>query len=251
MNNWTKVSENKKEDTPSTEVVFEDIDTASKKRGLKVLAYGRPGSGKTDFSLSAPGPIYVLDTEMGSSALKYRYEGKDIKILNLFSLNPEDGYIKTKEAVSTLMGLIEQGKVGTVVIDSLTDLWEFSQDYAKTTIWKIKTTDRLKQQWDWGVINKLYYKLLKPLLLSNINLVFTARAAEEYAAAGQPTGVEKPKTQKDTPHWVDIIVQMQNKRTVGQNNFVSIVEKSRLKGELTGKVINDLNFDKLKKELEV
>src|SRR3990167_11028174 len=38
----------------------------SKDRGLNICIYGKPGTGKTHFSLTAPAPIIILDTENAS-----------------------------------------------------------------------------------------------------------------------------------------------------------------------------------------
>jgi len=244
---WETTEKEKKE---KRTINFVDASEAQKKRGLKILVFGKPGSGKTHFALSFPDPIFVIDTEMGSSIVASNFSDKKIKILDLFASDEKEGYETIEDTIDELPKLIKEHGIKTIVLDSTTDFWECAQGYAKLEIWKIKITDRLKQQWDWGTINKLYYRVLKKLLLLPVNVILTCRAGEVYAAAGQPTGSFTPRAQKDTGHWVDMVIESRSERKPNSNKFFGIIDKCRTKGDLQGKVIENISYESLQEMLK-
>ncbi len=245
---WDTQKENKEVKEEKSEMIFKPLSEAEEKRGLKIGLYGDFATGKTHFALTAPEPIYVIDTEIGASPLAHLFKGKDIKVLDVAEENGSKSYEKILEAVEFIS---KQEKLGTVVIDSVSDFWEFAQEYAKINIFKIKPEQRLAQQWDWGVINKLYLGLLLRLLKLNCNLIVTARESEVYAGAGQPMGIYKPKWQKNTGFWVDFVLYQSRKTDkMGNTTFYSNIEKSRPVGKIMGKTFQDLDFQKLVNEIQ-
>ena len=245
---WNNEATNVKEkEAPKEEIQFTSLSDAKDKRGLKIGLYGDYATGKTHFALTAPEPIFIIDTEMGASPLAHMFEGKDVRILDVAEKDGTKSYQKISDAVEYIS---KQEKVGTIVLDSITDLWEFSQEFAKVNIFKISPEDRLKQQWDWGTINKCYMKVLMKLLKIESNLIVTAREAEIYAGAGQPTNQVKAKWQKTTGFWVDIVIHNTKKiDKLGKINFNSNIEKCRQSGEMMGQSFPNLNFGKLEEEL--
>ncbi len=246
---WETQKDNKKEEKEdNSKVEFTSLAEAEEKRGLKIGLYGDFGTGKTHFALTAPEPIYIIDTEMGAAPLAHLFKDKDIKILDVAEENGAKSYEKMASAIEYIS---QQEKVGTVIIDSVTDFWEFAQEYGKVNIFKIKPEARLAQQWDWGVINKLYLSIILKLLKLNCNLILTARESEVYAGAGQPMGVYKPKWQKNTGFWVDFVLYNTKKANKdGSTIFTSTIEKSRPAGELMGKKFNNFDFKNLEEELQ-
>ena len=237
----------KEKEQPTETIEFKSLADANDKRGLKIGFYGDFGSGKTHFALSAKEPIYVIDTELGSAPLSYAFPGKDIRVLDVAESDGTKSYQKIIEAVEFIS---KQENVGTVVLDSITDLWEFSQEYAKVNIFKITPEDRLKQQWDWGTINKCYQKVLMKLLRMECNLIVTARESEVYAGAGQPTNQVKPKWQKATGFWVDVVLHNTKKvDKVGNLSFSTKIEKCRQNGKMQGKYFPNMDFKMLEDEL--
>ena len=162
MGNWDDLADNVTEkEEPKTEIEFKSLGDAQSKRGLKIGLYGDFATGKTHFGLTTPEPIFIIDTEMGTAPLAHSFEGKDVRVLDVAEKDGTKSYQKIIEAIEYIS---KQEKVGTVIVDSITDVWEFCQEYAKVNIFKIKPEDRLKQQWDWGTINKCYMKILMNLL---------------------------------------------------------------------------------------
>ena len=241
---WGEIKQEEKVEVKS-ENLFKALKDEVKDSGLNILVYGDFGTGKSHFALSGKAPVYIIDTEKGTRPLLKNFKDKEVFVLNVFGSTPKETYENILNALKTLSTLNDEGKVGTVVFDSITDLWEVCQTYAKEEIWKIKDTDRLKSQWDWGIINKLYYKILKQFLLMSCNFVATARIAEVYAGAGQPTGTYKPKCQKETEYWVNIVIRMVSKISQGSFKFSGVIEKCKEDGKLQGKSLENISFDKL------
>lgn len=249
MVGWGEQADNAKEQTePKTKLEFKPLKAAEESRGLKIGIYGDYGTGKTHFALTAPEPIFIIDTEMGSAPLAHLFDGKDIKVLDVAEVDATASYEKIVEAIDLIA---EQENVGTVIFDSATDLWEICQEYAKVNIFKIKPEARLAQQWDWGVINKLYMRMIMKLLKLDCNLIITAREAEVYAGAGQPTSQVKPKWQKTTGFWVDMVLHNTKKiDKVGKLTFTTNIEKSRQCGQLMGKSVQNLDFKMLQDKIK-
>lgn len=245
---WNDEADNVKEqEAVEKEIKFTSLNDAQKKRGLKIGIYGDYATGKTHFGLTAPEPIFIIDTELGSSPLASQFKGKDIRVLDVAEKDGTQSYQKIIDAVEYIF---KQEKVGTVILDSITDLWEFSQEYGKVNIFKIKPEQRLAQQWDWGIINKCYMNVLMKLLRLDCNLIVTAREAEVYAGAGKMTNQVKPKWQKTTGFWVDFVLHNTKKiDKLGNTSFMSNIEKCRQSGKLMGKNFVDLDFKRLEKEL--
>jgi len=236
------------EQVEDVNIDFKSLQEIEKKRGYKIGIYGDFATGKTHFALTAPEPIFIIDTEMGAAPLSFNFLNKDIKVLDVAE---KDGVESYKKVVKAIEFISEQEKIGSVVIDSVSDVWEFCQEYAKVKIFNLKPLDRLKQQWDWGVINKLYLKIILKLLKLDCNLILTARENEIYASPGQPTNMVKPKWQKNTGFWVDFVLHMG--KSLNKNNDVNFymdIEKSRPIRNMMGKRYENIDFNKLIEEIE-
>ena len=258
MADWNELANIKKKEVKPKEVKtmeFKTLKDSKKNRGIKVLSYGNFSTGKTHFALSSPGPIFIIDTENGASPLADKFP--EAKVLNICNLSGEEveekdeviNFENFQAAVNQLVNLPDK-EVGTIIIDSVSDIWSWAQAYGKIKVFKISIEDRLKQQWDWGVINTLYLTQIKKLINKNCNVIFTARESEIYAGAGQPSGRYEPKCQKTTPYWVDIVLYHQLKYVNRQILFQAKIEKCRHKGEILNKIIPDTTLDKIQEMLK-
>lgn len=231
-------------------IEFKTLVEAKVNRGLKILSYGNFSTGKTHFALSSPKPIFIIDTENGASPLADKFP--DAKVINI--ANMENNSIDEKDevknfdnyinAIDYLVSLPDE-QVGTIIIDSMSDIWELAQAYAKIKIFKIPIEQRLAQQFDWGIINKLYMNPFKKLINKKCNVIFTARESEVYDGPGKPSGRFGPKCQKKTPYLVDIVLYHQLKFMNKQLQFEAKIEKCRQKGELIGKIIENPTLNKI------
>jgi len=247
-----EVKEQEIKEVPKIE--FKKLSEARKDRGLKILSYGNFSTGKTHFALSSNNPIFVIDTENGAAPLANKFP--DANVVNISNIDNDN--VEEKDEVRNFenyMSVIDyicslpDEEVGTVVIDSVSDIWDWAQAYAKVKIFKIKIEDRLKQQFDWGTINKIYKKQLQKLIDKNCNVILTAREGEIYDGPGKPSGRYTPKCMKQTPYMTDFVLYHQTKFINKQIQFSAKIEKSRHKGELVGKEISDITLNKLKELL--
>jgi len=248
---WEDKAVNKEEPKVVKPIEFKTLKDAKVDRGIKILSYGNYNTGKTHFALSSDEPIFIIDTENGAAPLADKFpNAKVINIANMGTDNIDEkdevtNFENYQNAVNHIVNLPD-AEVGTVIIDSISDIWDWAQAYGKVKVFKIKVEDRLNQQWDWGVINKLYLKPLQRLINKNCNLIVTAREAEAYDGPGKPSGRYTPKCQKKTPYWVDIVLYHQMRFINKQIQFHAKVEKCRQKGELAGTSIDNPNLNKIK-----
>lgn len=235
------------------------VGEGGEKTYINVGVYGKPKTGKTHLGMSAPGPVYFIDTESGTNPLEGKFKDREIYI-NSINVSEEDyskDHVKSWEkfikAVNTAVEA--EDELETVVIDSTTDIWSYVQNYCKVEIWGLAPEERLNQQWDWGEINQRYTNLIKKLMKADFNLILTAKAREEYAGAGDPTGNFEPKWQNKTAHWVDLVVY--NEKDIqddGSTRTKSTVEASRFdlsgKDTIMGRQVNLMQWEDLEEVVE-
>ena len=239
--------------TTTVEQAFKKAGEIQQKKGLKIGIYGPTSTGKTHFAMTAPGPVFIIDTELGSASIAKRFEGKDINISEIFSESDDEiwerddveSYEKIKQAINAVY---RNTKEGTIVVDSGTDLWSLCQSYSKVKIFKLRPEDRLKFQFDWGKINNIYLQMITKLLATPHNLVFTGRNKEIYNGT-TPSGQFEASWQGKTEYFLDVIIENKVIMKAGKATFLSEIIKCRPNGELKGKIYENLTFDKLKQEL--
>lgn len=252
---WNNLAEKTevKEQEPKTNILFKNLSEAKQNRGIKILSYGNFSTGKTHFALSSDKPVYIIDTENGASPLANKFP--DAKILNIYEcneneLNEKDDIRNLEKFQDVVNYLILNDEPKTIIVDSVSDIWEWSQAYAKTKIFKIPIENRFQQQWDWQVPNKIYLTQIRKLINKNCDIIFVARSGEEYAGAGQPIGKYKPQCQKKTPYWVDIVLEHNIKFINKQLIFSAEVKKCRQNEKIIGKIIENPSLNKIKELLE-
>lgn len=246
----TNVEQKKEEDISS---LFIPLQEVAQKRGLKVGVYGKAGSGKTRFALTFPEPIYVLDTEKGVDFFGKMFPDKKIFIVDVFQKGKEgekDEVACFEKFQKTINWITENSKEGTVVVDSGSDLWKFAQTYGKVKIFNLSPEARLRLRFDWGKITNLYEQLLSSLIHSPLNVVVTGKVSNKFDSSGQETGETQSRWQKDTEYALDIVLELQRQNIKDKNVFSASVEKCRANGELTGKQIDDVSYEKLKHLLD-
>ena len=200
---WEKQAQNIEIEKPKTKIEFKKLSEAKQDRGIKILSYGNFSTGKTHFALSSTAPVYIIDTENGASPLADKFpDAQIINIQNMDNDNVEEkdevkNFENYQNAVDYLCSLPDE-QIGTIIIDSISDIWEWAQAYGKIKVFKLSIEDRLKAQFDWGVINRLYKAQLLKLINKKCNLIVTAREVEVYNGP-VASGRYQPKCQKLTP----------------------------------------------------
>ena len=226
------------------------------KKYLKLGIYGKPGSGKTRFGFTAPEPIYFIDTELGVDPLIPLFPEKNVKVIRLFAISDKENpglierddvscFEKYKAAIDYLYKNPEEVRGGTIIIDSATDIWEICQSYVKIKHFKIKTEDRLRAQWDWGLINSVYNQSVVKLLFMPCNVIFTARPKEVFIGP-TATGEYVAKWKSGMEHVVDCVLNVYGRRGKDGPVYGAILDKCRMAGTLLGKDVEGIDFNILK-----
>lgn len=245
--------------TPAKEVV--------QRAGLKIAVHGKYKTGKTHLALTFPAPIYIIDTQFGiapvlknsDGTLRDEFKDKEIYVLSVFEedpasfeADPTKSLNKIEEAVTSLKqsGL----KIGTIVVDDVTDVWKWVQGWMRMEILKLDQGQRIKQQWDWQYANAKYQNLIMKLLSVQCNLILNAQEQQEYVEAGSPSANWLPVWQKQTPYWVDIVLGMGSVLDKGTLKYFARIEafrgENRKVKSHVGTTIYDIDYAALIKVLE-
>lgn len=200
---------------PSTQIKLDN--------GLKCAIYGKAKVGKTHFCLTAPTPIYFLDTE-GSAKINIKQFPQNVQeqcfifsALDYATKDAKRGKIDVVESLDTLfeaVDLITDETInnpdfsGTIVVDSGTDVWDWLGTWLEERA-DVKTTKSGQMmRTEWGKANGKYAQFMQQLLKSNMNVIATFRAVSAIDNQGANLGYDNPKWQKNTDYWFDLIAEM-------------------------------------------
>jgi hypothetical protein len=257
----------KKVEVPKPSEVFKNIDEVEEGEGLKCIVFGKPETGKTYFGLSFPEPIYVISTEFGVKKLRHHFPDKDIKLLECnvpfadkptdrkgniidtpFNTDPETS-LKKIEAASFAL---EQIKGGTIIIDSASDIWSWLSLYlgniGERSVSK-KTGEEYIRGTEWAKINEAFRILVNRFNSLPCHLVICCREKQDLEGN---VGI---KASKDVDHFVDIVVHLEKipRSIPGQEGKFTYIRQATIKKcryqSLNNLQVQDLTFDKLKKEI--
>jgi len=203
---------------PSVEEFFKPTIELPPVEGLKVGVFGPTGIGKTDFALrETPRPVFVIDTEFGARLVAEEMSDKEkiyiMEALRLseetYDVDPIGSLEDVENALQAILKFISENREirGTVVIDSATDIWTWLgiwlDEEAATKF--TKTGQMLRTEW--GHANKRYMRMIWRLLRTKWHVIMTGKEQEVYSSKGEPTGRTKPRWQKDTVHWLDLVLK--------------------------------------------
>ena len=270
MSGWEKVGNKKtKSRRRSTEVRAEGEDETTEKQTfasieeaftaieemevtdyLKVGIYGEPGSGKSHFAASFPEPVYVIDTENRFARLGRKFPGKDIRVMHCYQedsegiFDPVATLHQMEQAISTIRKLSKDNKsaVGTIVLDSTSDVWQYSMEYMKI---EHLTKDRFalvnREGWNWGIANKRNDAVVLKAIVQDAHVVLTGKIA--YDDSGSTRGTWR----KEVPYFVDVIIVAQcvDSDDDEEPQYFYTIEKCAENGRLQTQIHEDLNYDKL------
>jgi len=246
---WNNVK--KKEETLEKEEFFRAGSTLTLDQGLKVLVWGDAGVGKSYFALSAPPPIYVLDTEFGTMPVVRHFKDKEIYVFEAAILDPDtdepDAEASLKKIERALATLKDIDK-GTIVLDSGTDIWGWLGAWVEQGAQKKgkMTSIGQPQRLEWSRANTRWRQLILRLMAKPVHFVITAQPQEEYSSKGEAMGIYKPRIQKQTEFMCDIILHIEKEFKKGARKpvYKATLTKCRFQRglELT---FEDVTFDGL------
>lgn len=144
-------------------------DVATVMHGIKLLVYGRAGTGKTRIAATAPGPL-VISAEKGLLSLR----GFNIPAIEISSLK------ELQDVYSWIAGSTEARQFATFALDSVSEIAEqvLTAEKAKTPN-KMKAYGELQEQ--------LIVELRRFRDLAGPNIVFLAKQEAAKDAMGNVT----------------------------------------------------------------
>jgi len=245
---------------PST--FFKGGSRVTKKKGLRMGLWGGTGAAKTHCGLSCPKPIYIIDSEFGTFPLleqpifkEWLADGNpdldqdyiyvfEAAVLDEQSAEPDP--LLSLEAVEEALTSLVKVPFGTVVIDTVTDVWGWINTWLEGVA--IKRTEKTgdKYRFEWGKANSRYRLNMMRLLTKPMNLVLIGQERPIYDSAGKETSSTKGDWQKKTPHWVDLALHC---RRGTDGKFRASVDKCRI-GDYKTSVISPITYPKVVQWLE-
>jgi len=239
------------------------------KTGLKVLIFGRTETMKTGFALSAVKrckPLFMFDTELGAPPLFRHFKKEELDFIEWCDatfLDPNTDLPDPLEALRRLESSLTAIKEftdrtspdnpikGVVVIDSLTDVWDWIQE------WLDKTGTKAKGQllqFNWPKARRRIRKLIFRLLAKPVHLICTAHPQEIYKDKNA-TGEFRARVEKALPHRFDIVIHAKRFEIPGSDvQYKAYVAKNRFMKNWRP-VFDEITFaklvDKLKEDLGV
>lgn len=263
---------------PTIENTFIKSKDIVQTRKLKMLVWSKQGLGKTYLALSAAHePIYVISTEPESvEPLLVHFPDKDIRIVQCSKPYADAPTNKKTGVVDTEVGatdpelslrefekvtmLLKDIKEGTIVIDSISDLWEWFVAWIDYNADKYTQSGQMMRT-EWGKVNSKYKVFINRLLSRPVDFIMTARSENLYVEGGKETTRTKMTGQKRTPYMPNIILELVQKprpvidtktgKVLRQEvKTVGIIQKGRgLDLEAVGKEIERPTYEKLIKVL--
>lgn len=222
---------------------------ASKRVGLKVLSYGKAGSGKTLFSLSFP-KILAIDSENGMTFYEGTEDGK-----NLLGIDNTQSYQDLEDALYEIEDNVEDFGAETFVLDSESKVYQNIQETIMIVEEKrarAKGRDVLDTNLSvrsWGKIGQIAKKLQNmkiDLTSQGVNFVSVAQASEIKEKQGDSFVVvgHKPDMDKKAEFDYDIVLyHYTEKQADGNTKYFARVEKDRTKTFKTNDVIENPKYN--------
>ena len=217
-----------------------------KSAGMKVLAYGFEGTGKTLFALSFP-DIILIDTEAGSTFYLGGKEGENVK-----GVLRTQGYKKYEDALSEVARDWDKLEMQTLVTDSVTKIRQnLSDTIINVDVKRNKRNGMADAELNsnlsmrsWGKIGEISkrHQNIKIDLSNNVNIVDIAQA-KEIKDDNQKVIDIRPDMDKSSPYDYDLKLFLFTKKdSDGTTKFYARVDKDRTKKYKTGDIIENPSF---------
>lgn len=218
---------------------------------VKFALFGGEKSGKTHFCSTGKRPLFVIDSEdsWNWEIEQMKAQGKDVSDIHVSQVlkwaNKTEGKVDVVGSLDALVDAIDvitsvialdkedpNAPRGTIVIDSMTDLWDW------LGIWLDEVGGKSKEKsnrFEWGKANKKYIEVIYMLLHSNWNVILTFRAKMTIDDKGGDTGINVARWQKNTGYYIDAIIEM----SFVAGEFQAQFHKGRLGKFMYGQVLRN------------
>lgn len=193
-------------------------DEADQKEHIwRIMAYGNPGTGKTHFGFSMPGPVCCIDTEGKAHSITHKFD-KEIYVFEA------QNYDEAKESLNQALDVLEryqeeEGVRGTMMVDSMANMWDWSQQKYMEMAYPGKSANEVNFQSalqggndsDWQSIKRLHNdRFRKPMIESSFNLYWTSTSKEDFGEilSGNKSAPKKPEGEKNNVYKATELIHM-------------------------------------------
>jgi len=131
-------------------------DAAESEHQWKVLWWGNESVGKSHACYTFPEPVCYIDTEHKADDIAHKFSDKTVKI---WQPNNFDEAVEARDQALAFLSEYESqfGERGTVVVDSMTDMWQWAQyKYVEKYYSSADPEDVQLSLEDWGPIKKIH-----------------------------------------------------------------------------------------------
>ncbi len=258
---WQNAVKEKKEEKKYEPAKKKGIKEANNESGVKIMVDGPAKIGKTIFAASSVflakntnisgsipvpkgHPVVIIDTELSAHWLGkfFKEEMENGKIIY------HDVYVENEKTLEvdpcasyevfweTLIKYKDMEE-GTIVIDSLSDVFQWINSYLRIKVLKMKDDESADiQPKDWYWRNDKWESLMKFLRHRKCNVIITCKVKDDWDVV-QLAGQKEPKFQKTgetipichntTGYWFDIIMEMKFEYIDGKKVRVAYVRGAR------------------------
>lgn len=136
---------------------------------LKIMLIGPPGSGKSTFAATCPGPIYVFDFD--EHILGYRE--RDDVFYDQFPMSWK-GWTKFETTVREVQEEVKKGTYNTVVVDSLTAMGDVAMERALQIDPKRGSDEGPIWNVHFNIVKNIMSAKLHQILAWDCNIIFTS-----------------------------------------------------------------------------
>jgi len=220
---------------------------------FKVGWFAVDKAGKTAMAVApdVPRPIYAFDTENKLKIAVELLEPKDRENIYIVNLQKDvrneqgefDKELVVPYMIETLKGIVNL-KQGTIVIDSLTSLWDWIQFWFDNSD-EIKRTDSgTPYRFEYGKKNSRFIELGELLQQTSMNVICTMRCKGKVNSDGSDAGYNIMQCYSGTGYFLEFYGELE--RVGKQRTFIV---RGTNYGDLDGLRIPNPSFETIRKTI--
>lgn len=146
-------------------------EVTSGDRRWKIMVWGPPKMFKTHFAFTMPEPIAFIDCEGKVGDLARKFPDTEVRIWQPKSMSaePDTKFRRAKKALDEALEYLDwyrrnEGEIGTIVVDSMSLMWEWAQFHHKIENFPLKDPESIElssnfnssQESDWAIIKEYH-----------------------------------------------------------------------------------------------
>lgn len=199
-------------------------------RRWKMMVWGPPKLFKTHLSFTMPEPIAFIDCEGKADDIAAKFENKDIRIWQpkRMSAEPDTKFRRAKKALDEALEWLDwywenEDKRGTIVVDSMTQMWEWAQVHHKLENYPVKAKEGKladielsanfgsSQESDWGIVKEYHNGEFRDRITdSPFHFCWTAMEREAFQKTFEDEDNRRfmePKGEPDNDYKADTVIR--------------------------------------------